>query len=95
LLLAAPKLMKSLAVIGTAAMFMVGGGILTHGIPLVHHAIEHSADMAGAVAGVGVVLKAITPVTLDALFGIFCGAMALLGFTAFSKAKQAVKGKEQ
>jgi uncharacterized membrane protein YfcA len=51
--------------------------------------------MAGAVAGVGVVLKAITPVTLDALFGIFCGALALLAFTAFSKAKQAVKGKEQ
>ena len=95
LLLAAPKLMKSLAVIGTAAMFMVGGGILTHGIPLVHHAIEHGAEVAGAVAGIGVVLKALTPVTLDAMFGIFCGAMALLGFTAFSKAKQVAKGKAQ
>ena len=95
LLLAAPKLMKSLAVIGTAAMFMVGGGILTHGIPLVHHAIEHSAEVVGAVSGVGVVLKALTPVTLDALFGIFCGALALLAFTAFSKVKQAAKGKAQ
>ena len=95
LLLAAPKLMKSLAVIGTAAMFMVGGGILTHGIPLVHHAIEHGAEVAGAVAGIGVVLKALTPVTLDALFGILCGALALLGFTAFSKAKQVAKGKAQ
>ena len=95
LLLAAPKLMKSLAVIGTAAMFMVGGGILTHGIPLVHHAIEHGAEVAGAVAGIGVVLKALTPVTLDALFGILCGALALLGFTAFSKAKKVAKGKAQ
>ena len=95
LLLAAPKLMKSLAVIGTAAMFMVGGGILTHGIPLVHHAIERSAEVVGAVAGVGVVLQALTPVTLDALFGIFCGALALLAFNAFSAAKQAVKGKAQ
>ena len=95
LLLAAPKLMKSLAVIGTAAMFMVGGGILTHGIPLVHHAIEHGAEVVGAVAGVGVVLKALTPVTLDALFGIFCGGLALLAFKAFSAAQQAVKGKVQ
>jgi len=33
----APYLMKSLAVVGTAAMFMVGGGILMHGIPAAHH----------------------------------------------------------
>ena len=95
LLLAAPLLMKSLAVIGTAAMFMVGGGILTHGIPLVHHAIEQCADMAGAVAGIGFVLKVLTPVTLDALFGILCGALALLGFKTFSMAKNATKGKTQ
>ena len=95
LLLAAPKLMKSLAVIGTAAMFMVGGGILTHGIPLIHHAIEYSAEAAGSVAGLGVVLKALTPLVLDALFGIFCGALALLGFKVFSVAKQAAKGKAQ
>ena len=95
LLLAAPKLMKSLAVIGTAAMFMVGGGILTHGIPLVHHAIEHGAEVVGALAGVGIVLKALTPVTLDALFGIFCGALALLAFKAFSATRQAVNGKVQ
>jgi predicted DNA repair protein MutK len=95
LLLAAPMLMKSLAVIGTAAMFMVGGGILTHGIPLVHHAIEQYAEVAGAVAGVGLVLKVLTPLTLDALFGIFCGGLALLGFEAFSVAQQAVKGKTQ
>lgn len=95
LLLAAPKLMKSLAVIGTAAMFMVGGGILTHGIPLVHHAIAHSAEVAGSVAGVGFILQALMPVTLDALFGIFCGALALLGFKGFSMAQQAAKGKKQ
>ena len=84
LLAAAPKLMKSLAVIGTAAMFMVGGGILTHGIPFVHHAIAQGAEVAGAVAGVGVVLKALTPVVADALFGMLCGALALLGFKALS-----------
>lgn len=29
--------MKTLSVLGTAAMFLVGGGILVHGIPLLHH----------------------------------------------------------
>jgi len=38
-LLGAPWLMKSLSVVGTAAMFLVGGGIITHNIPLLHHAI--------------------------------------------------------
>ena len=37
ILRAAPYMMKSLSVIGTAAMFLVGGGILTHGLPVVHH----------------------------------------------------------
>lgn len=37
LLSAAPYLMKLLGVLGTAAMFLVGGGILVHGIPFLHH----------------------------------------------------------
>jgi predicted DNA repair protein MutK len=37
---AAPWLMKALSVAGTAAMFLVGGGILVHGMPALHHAIE-------------------------------------------------------
>ena len=37
---AAPWLMKTLSVVGTAAMFLVGGGILVHGVPALHHAVE-------------------------------------------------------
>lgn len=77
LLLAAPQLMKALAVIGTAAMFMVGGGILVHGMPAVHHGIEQAADVMGTIATVGGVLKAITPTLLDAIVGIIGGALAL------------------
>jgi len=40
ILRAAPLLMKSLSVVGTAAMFMVGGGIIAHGIPALHHIDE-------------------------------------------------------
>ncbi|WP_223601965.1 DUF808 domain-containing protein, partial [Pseudomonas sp. A-RE-8] len=47
ILSAAPYMMKSLSVIGTAAMFLVGGGILTHGVPVVHHWIESVTASAG------------------------------------------------
>jgi predicted DNA repair protein MutK len=43
LLSAAPKLMKLLGVVGTVAMFMVGGGILSHGLPFAHDLIHHAA----------------------------------------------------
>ncbi len=44
LLALAPKLMKFLSVAGTVAMFMVGGSILVHGLPVVHHAFEHGTQ---------------------------------------------------
>ncbi len=71
ILVAAPWLMKTLSVVGTAAMFMVGGGILTHGIPVVHHWIE------GITKGMGGFLAGLTSTTLDALFGILVGAAVL------------------
>lgn len=88
LLLAAPKLMKALAVIGTVAMFMVGGGILTHGMPPVHHAIAHSAEAAGWLSGV-------VSLVLDIVVGLLGGALALLGVTGFVKVHGAFgKGKK-
>lgn len=89
LLLAAPRLMKALTVIGTAAMFMVGGGILTHGLPL-HHFIAHAAELAGGIPAVGGVLKAITPLLLDVLVGIVGGSLTLLGVKAVSAARAAL-----
>jgi predicted DNA repair protein MutK len=92
LLAAAPQLMKALSVIGTVAMFMVGGGILTHGLPGAHEAIHHAAQAAGTLALVGPALEAVTPTVLDALAGVAAGALALLGVTAATRAWRAVKG---
>lgn len=71
LVLAAPKLMKALTVIGTAAMFMVGGGILSHGLPVLHHGIAYFADMAGMLSGV-------VSLILDVVVGLVGGLLALL-----------------
>jgi len=77
ILAAAPRMMRSLSVIGTVAMFMVGGGILTHGLPFAHHAIEQAATMAGEIAVIGPVLHAVTPAVLNAVFGVAAGAVVL------------------
>jgi predicted DNA repair protein MutK len=44
ILAGAPHLMRILSVVGTAAMFLVGGGILTHGFPGAHEAIDQLAS---------------------------------------------------
>ena len=77
LLVAAPWLMKTLSVVGTAAMFMVGGGILTHGIPALHHAIEGAAAGVAGIAGVGGILAALLPTLLSAIAGVIAGAIVL------------------
>ena len=76
ILRAAPWLMKALSVAGTAAMFLVGGGILTHGIPAVGHAIE------GATAGFGAGLRHLATMAADGLIGIVAGALSLALVTA-------------
>ncbi|GJI97448.1 hypothetical protein RugamoR57_41660 [Duganella caerulea] len=77
LLAAAPKLMKLLSVVGTAAMFMVGGGILTHGLPGAHDVIHHATEAAATVPAAGPLLAWATPVALDALAGVVAGALTL------------------
>jgi uncharacterized protein len=73
LLAFAPKLMKTLSVAGTAAMFLVGGGILVHGVPSLHHAVEHVASMLSAVPGGALVASSLA----DALVGMAAGALVL------------------
>jgi predicted DNA repair protein MutK len=75
----APKLMKSLSVVGTLAMFLVGGSILVHGLPeSVHHVIEAIIGYSASIPMVGIVLADITPLLLDAVIGIVTGAIVLL-----------------
>ncbi len=73
----APWLMKFLSIAGTAAMFMVGGGILTHGIPVLHHAIETLTLAEGKIPGVGVILQPITPTLINMLVGLVLGGLIL------------------
>lgn len=78
---AAPWLMKALAVIGTAAMFLVGGSILAHGIPGVHDAIHHLLPEVRALTAIGAALAPVLPTLLDAVIGILAGATVLAAVT--------------
>jgi predicted DNA repair protein MutK len=77
ILAAAPVMMKGLAVIGTAAMFLVGGGILVHGLPGAHHVVETAAHAVAALPGVGGLLGALAPLLIDGLAGIAAGALVM------------------
>jgi len=89
LLLTAPHLMKGLSILGTAAMFMVGGGILTHGV---HAAQEWVEQLAQSVAANSGLLAALLPTLANALVGIAAGAVALLLVSLATRAWKAVKG---
>ncbi|MBT9610403.1 MAG: DUF808 domain-containing protein [Aquabacterium sp.] len=77
LLHAAPLLMRAMSVLGTAAMFLVGGGILLHGLPgaheLVHEVVTRAEALVPGVNAVGTVV----PLLLDALTGVVGGVLTL------------------
>ncbi|RZL57282.1 MAG: DUF808 domain-containing protein [Variovorax sp.] len=71
ILATAPWLMKALSVVGTLAMFLVGGGILVHGVPFIGHGVEGWAEAAGGVLG------AVGPSLANLVVGLVAGAAVL------------------
>ena len=79
ILFTAPWLMKALSIAGTAAMFLVGGGILTHGLPALHHLAEvvlHGATATTAMFG---------NLVFDGLAGILAGLIVVAVVTLLKK----------
>jgi predicted DNA repair protein MutK len=79
ILRAAPWLMKALSVAGTAAMFLVGGGILMHGVPALHHAVQAFTEGLGAASAL--LLSSLA----DAVVGVAAGAALLAAWTGFQR----------
>jgi uncharacterized protein len=89
LLAAAPRLMKALSVIGTVAMFMVGGGIIGHAFEPLHHLTTQAAALVAGVPVAGRLLAAVAPSVVDGVAGVVVGAAVLLVVTLVQK----VRGK--
>jgi hypothetical protein len=73
----APVLLRLLGILGTAAMFTVGGGIIVHGIHALEEPIHHFAESAGEITHLGATAEVIVTMLLNAAVGVACGACAL------------------
>jgi len=82
----APLIMKGLSIVGTAAMFLVGGGILVHGIPMLNGWIEGLAERVAATPGIGRVVRPATSLLLDAVIGIVAGALVMVVVSSVHRA---------
>ena len=78
MLSAAPKLMKFLSIAGTIAMFLVGGGIIVHGIGFLHHSVGDIAHLTG-------VFEGLTNALLNGVVGFVIGAIVVALFTIVGK----------
>lgn len=76
----APYLMKILSMVGTAAMFLVGGGILLHGIPAIEHWLHESLHFSGSIFNI----------ISSAATGILAGAILLVIISLLKKLKQSI-----
>ena len=81
LLTAAPILMKVLSFVGTIAMFLVGGGILTHSIPFLHHLAEPVTQLIPQIA-------LILSIAADGIAGLIAGTIIAFALAIFNKARQ-------
>ncbi|WP_111977013.1 DUF808 domain-containing protein [Algibacillus agarilyticus] len=86
LLAFAPRLMKLLTIVGTAAMFLVGGGIVVHGWPWLHHLIEAGLTWFN-MAGISMIWQFSWPLIANAMVGIVVGALVLAIVSTLTKLK--------
>lgn len=78
LLAFAPKLMKTLTIVGTVAMFLVGGGIISHAVSTLHHLTEEAVDHIEHIPTVGNIIGALTPTLINLVIGIVAGLAVVL-----------------
>jgi len=81
LLIFAPALMKTLTVVGTIAMFLVGGGILVHSFEWLHKQVHHIVEYLSGV--LGTVAEMTVPIVTEGLVGVIAGGIVLLAVTIF------------
>jgi hypothetical protein len=86
LLTGTPWLMKALSIAGTAAMFLVGGGILTHGVPPLHHLLEV------LVSGLAGFMRTLGTMLFDGAAGILAGLLVVAAVMLLKRVRSSAKG---
>ena len=85
LLVFAPILMKTLTIVGTIAMFLVGGGIINHAVPWMHHFSEDTVEYVQEIPSIGNIVGALAPTSLNLLIGFIAGLLVLLAVNVVKK----------
>lgn len=85
LLKLAPVLMKTLSIVGTAAVFLVGGGILVHAIPFLHHFVEHTVEGINIYPSLNNMLSSFSAILLNMLIGLIAGVWVLAMIKSYEK----------
>lgn len=86
----APQLMKTLSVVGTAAMFLVGGSILVHGLPFAHHVLENLQFWTQNLDYLAGISEFILPILFNLVVGFILGALVLLFITLIMSLKNKI-----
>lgn len=87
----APMLMRALSILGTLALFLVGGGIISHGIPFLHHFIEGLPQKMAAIPNLGSALAYVAPSVINMLVGLIVGSIVLMVVQLYKKLFQTKK----
>lgn len=85
ILIFAPALMKTLSFVGTIAMFLVGGGILVHSFPWLHHQVE--AIVLWSQNFIGNIATVVMPLIIEGGIGLIAGLILFMFIFSYSKAK--------
>jgi len=85
----APQLMKTLSIVGTAAMFLVGGSILVHGLPFLHHLVDDINLWSHGLGAIASLSGAMLPILFDLVVGAILGTLVVITTYIIGRLKQA------
>ncbi len=88
MLKAVPIIMKGLSIVGTAAMFVVGGGIIVHNVAPAHHLVEHVAEIIAALPGLGFAGVHLVPLVAHTLAGAVAGLAVLAAVAGIGRLRR-------
>ncbi|MFY0641477.1 MAG: DUF808 domain-containing protein [Bermanella sp.] len=88
----APQLMKTLSVVGTTAMFLVGGSILVHGMPFLHHMLNDLNTWSQTLGAMATISATVLPLLFDFVVGLVLGCLVVLVMNIISAIKRKAIG---
>jgi predicted DNA repair protein MutK len=88
ILQATPWLMRTLSIVGTAAMFLVGGSLLVHGMAFIEHGLEAALAVVASWPAAGL-WAFVLPQLVHVIVGALIGCVVLAGVKLYQRLRGA------